>query len=135
MIDRATLARVMLICRDKDSITLHVLANYSRLTPSQIRDFFKKQFDMPNIDLNDIAINPEIVKFLPKKIALDHGMLAAFKIVDKTHLGVSNPMDEDGINEAYKYIGEPVGIFLTHEDQVIKALEKCSPKPDSQYKI
>lgn len=127
-IDRATVARVMFFCKNKDSITLNVLANYSKLTSSQILDFFEKHFGIPNIDLDNIAINPEIARLLPKQIALDHGMLPAFKIIDKTHLAVSNPMDQDGIREAQKYIGERIGIFLAPEDQVIKALEKCNPK-------
>jgi len=124
IIDRSTLSQVMLNCRDREAITFEVLANYTNMTTAEIRNFFEEHFGIPTLDLNDISLNPEIANLVPADLALNHLMIPAFRIIDKTHVAVSNPMDIQGLDEMSKYTGIPFSIFLSSEDQVIKAIRK-----------
>lgn len=132
-IDKSAFSKVMLSRKDRNSITLKVLAAYSGMTSRQINDFFEKHFGLPNIDLNEIAVNPEIADLLPFQFAVDHRILPAFKVMGKTHLAISNPFDDDGINGIKKYIGDNFSIFLAPEDQVLKTLDRLRKQaPNSE---
>ena len=127
-VDRTTLSRVMSICRGNRTIVLQALANYAGMSSSQIRDFFEEHFGLYNIDLDDIVLNPEIVKLVPAEVAWNHLIVPAFRIIDKTFLAVSNPMNIDGLEEICEYTGLRCEIVLAPEEQVIKAIEN-STKP------
>lgn len=133
-IDKSAFSKVMLSRKDRNSITLKVIAAYSGMTSEQISDFFEKHFGMPNIDLNDIVINPEVANLLPLRFAMDHRILPAFKVIDKTHLAVSNPFDDDGINGIKKYLGDNFSIFLAPEDQVLKTLNRLIKQASNSEK-
>lgn len=44
--------------------------------------------------------------------------------MDKTHLAISDPFDDDRINGIKKYIGDNFSIFLAPKDQVLKTLNR-----------
>jgi len=133
VIDRETLIQIKLACQNRQSITLKVLANYTKMSTSEIRTFFEKHFNMPKVDLNSIVLNPEIVNLVPADVALTHLIVPAFRIVDKTHLAVSNPLDLDGLEEICKYTGEKCSIFLSPEDQVITAINNSRKSQARKY--
>ena len=126
LIDRDTLTRVLLICRCRNINILKVLANYAGMSIEEIRKFVEDHFDVPSLDLNDIALNPDIVRMVPKDLAMEHQMVPAFKIRDCLHLAVANPFDLEGINRIKGFIGEESHIFLAPETQVMQVIHKYS---------
>jgi type IV pilus assembly protein PilB len=123
LIDRDTLARILTTCKGREIDILKILANYAGMTQSDIRKFAADHFEMPEVDLNDIALNPEVVKLVPYQVAIEHRLIPAFKISKLMHIAVSDPFDFTGIDRATKYLGYQSSIFLATEDQVIRALE------------
>jgi hypothetical protein len=128
VIDRETLNRVLFLARSRDIDVLQVLLNYSNMTPEQIHDFAARHFNLPRLDLDDIVLNPEIAKLVPLDLALAHRLIPAFKIINRTHLAVSNPFDIDGINSVMKYLGDKSDIFLVSEEQVVRTIRDMSPE-------
>jgi type IV pilus assembly protein PilB len=128
IIDKATLNRVLFLARSRDIDVLQVLLNYSNMTPQQIQDFAAEQFNLPRLDLDDIVLNPKIANLVPLDLALAHRLIPAFKIINRTHVAVSNPFDIDGINSVMKFLGEKSDIFLVSEEQVVKTIRELHPE-------
>jgi hypothetical protein len=127
LIDKETLSRVLLLAKSRNLDILQILANYSNMSLEQIQEFAIEHFDMFRIDLDDIVLNPEVVKLIPLELALAHRMIPAFRILNRTHLAVSNPFDLEGINRVKGYIGEDSGLVLVSEDQVVSTIRKIQP--------
>jgi type IV pilus assembly protein PilB len=124
LIDRDTLTRVLLICKSRNINVLNVLANYAGMSIDEIRKFVEDHFDVPALDLEDLALNPEIVRMVPKDVAMEHQMVPAFRILSRLHLAVANPFDLDGINRIKGFVGENSDIFLAPETQVMQVINK-----------
>lgn len=125
LIDRDILTRTLATCKGREIDILKVLANFAGMTADDVRSFVREHFDLPELDLNDIALNPDVVRLVPYQVALYHRLIPAFKISNLPHLAVSDPFDLRGIAYVKEYLGES-RIVLAPEEQVIRALSEYS---------
>lgn len=122
MINRDTLARTLATCKGRRIDILRVLVNFAGMSHEDIRNFVRQHFDLPELDLTDIVLNPEVVRLVPYQVAMQHRLIPAFRISDQMHLAVSDPFDFEGIEQVRHYLGAESRIFLAPELQVIKAI-------------
>jgi type IV pilus assembly protein PilB len=122
LVDGGTVSRVLILSRSRGIDVLRVLVNYAGMKPDEVRRFAVDHFGLITVDLNDIVLNPYVVRLVPASVALEHRMIPAFKVWSRTHLAVSNPFDFDGINRIENYTGKDSGIFLAPENQVVHAI-------------
>jgi type IV pilus assembly protein PilB len=124
LISRPVLSQVIITCRARKIEILKVLANYAGLDSKDIHTFLEKHFGMTRIDLDDIVLNPDVVKLVPFDLARGNRMIPAFKINGRTFLAVADPFNFNGIRELQKYTGRDNDIFLASEDQVLDKLDR-----------
>ncbi len=127
VISRSILSQVIITCRARKIEILKVLANYSGMTSGQTQSFFHDHFGLTKVNLDDIVINPAVARMVPVDLALTHRIIPAFKIKDKTHLAVADPFNLKGLKDIREFTGDQSRIFLSPEDQVVKAIRKLTP--------
>ncbi len=133
VISRSILSQVIITCRARKIEILKVLANYSGMTSGQTRLFFQDHFGLTTVHLDDIVVNPSVARLVPADLAMTHRIIPAFKIKDKTHLAMADPFNLKGLKDIRQYTGQESCIFLSPEDQVVKAIRKLNPgAPDSK---
>ena len=124
LISRPVLSQVIITCRARNIEMLKVLANYAGLDSRGVHDFLEKHFGMTRIDLDDIVLNPEVVKLVPFDLAKENRIIPAFKVNDKIFLAVGDPFNFNGLKELQEYIGNDCGIFLAPEKQILSKLDR-----------
>ncbi len=134
IISRSILSQVIITCRARKIEILKVLANYSGMTSGQTQSFFHDHFGLTKVNLDDIVINPAVARVVPLDLAMTHRIIPAFKIKDKTHLAVADPFNLKGLKDIREYTGDQSSIFLSPEDQVVKAIRKLTlGSPDCKH--
>ena len=128
VISRSILSQVIITCRARKIEILEVLANYTGMTPDQVKSFFHEHFGLTIVNLDDIVINPAVARLVPTDLAMTHRIIPAFKVSDKTHLAVADPFNLTGLKDIREYTGEKCCIFLSPEDQVVNAIRKLTER-------
>lgn len=124
IITRSILSQVIITCRARRIEILRVLVNYAGMTSGQVQTFFHDHFGLTTVDLDDIVLNRAVVRLVPAALAMTHRIIPAFKVMDKTHLAVADPLNLEGLKAVQEYIGKKSRIFLSSEEQVLKAIRE-----------
>ncbi len=122
LINKQMLMRIGITCKNRNIDLLKVLINYTGMNTDQVQEFAREHLGLPRIDLEDVILNPEVVKSVPIEFEIAHKVVPAFKIVGHTHLAVSNPFDFKAMELVQDYIGKEFYIVLAPETQVIQAV-------------
>jgi type IV pilus assembly protein PilB len=124
LISRPVLSQVIITCRARNIEILRVLANYAGLDSRGVHAFLEKYFGMTRIDLDDIVLNPEVVKLVPLDLARGNRIIPSFKVNGRIFMAVADPFNFNGIKELQKYTGNDCGIFLAPEEQILSKLDR-----------
>lgn len=128
IISRPILSQVIITCRARKIDILKVLANYTGMTSDQAQSFFHEHFGLSAINLDDIVINPKVARLVPTDLAMTHRIVPAFQVKDRTYLAVADPFNLKGLKDIREYTGDQSCIFLSPEDQVVKAIRKLNQR-------
>ncbi len=128
VISRPILSQVIITCRARKIDILKVLANYTGMSSVQAQSFFHEHFGLSAVNLDDIVINPKVASLVPTDLAMTHRIVPAFKVKDTTHLAVADPFNLEGLKDIREYTGDQSCIFLSPEDQVVKAIRRLTER-------
>lgn len=124
LISRPVLSHVIITCRARNIEILKVLANYAGLDSDGVHTFLEKHFGMTRIDLDDIVLNPEVVRLVPLDLIRENLMIPAFEVNGRVFLAVSDPFNFNGLKALQNHVGNDCGIFLTPEKQILNKLAR-----------
>lgn len=82
----------------------HILIRKGFVNEEQIQEFLSRRLSIPFISLDDYAIDPEVVKFVPSSLAQKYHFMPLFRIEDSITIAMSDPLDVFGIDEIRKII-------------------------------
>ena len=129
LIDRKQVGEAITRCKkQKDDLYEYLIKRLDK-SSEKISRFFLDNFDCHPIILNDIVLNPDVIKMVPTGLMVNHLIIPAFQIRQRVFLAVSDPLDIDCLNSVMKYTGEKSGILLSSEDHIIKALSEYLFRP------
>jgi HD-like signal output (HDOD) protein len=104
------------------------------LTEEQLHAFFSKQPGMTSIELSRLTIDGELLKLIPKELALDRLVLPIDQIGKLLTVAMACPLDTGTINEVHKLTGLKVKAMLCKMGDIGEAVQKYYPEEGDKPK-
>jgi hypothetical protein len=128
LISRQDLARALEHQKQNGGKLGRILVTLNLITEDKLLSALKYHLEIPILDLEDMVIDPVVLRLVPKKLVEKHSLLPV-KIITtfgkRTLLVVmSNPMDIEAINEVEFAAGVFVQPVLAKERDLMRALNR-----------
>jgi len=86
--------------------------------------FLSKQTNLPCINIANIHIPPDLLKLIPKQLALDKAIVPIRRSRDTLYLAMADPMDETTVNAAQTVSGLTISPMIAPEVSLRKCLQR-----------
>jgi len=78
----------------------------------------------PSVNLNNYIIDPDVVSFLPERLARKHKMIPLFRVKDYLTVAMIDPLNIIAIDEAKATSGFSIQPIKAEEKDILKAIEQ-----------
>lgn len=122
MISAEELARGLEVARRSNVRLGKALLSLGYITQEQLARGLAEQFEMPRIDLDPEAVNPEVARLIPPELAQERGVLPLAVTEQVALVATTDPLDNRTVEEIAQRLGRAVRTVLTTERQMEAAL-------------
>lgn len=107
---------------DSRIIDLLVEKKYTRF--EDIVHALSEEFGIPEIDLNDLRIEDDVKKLLPKEEALKYGVFPISVHEGQLEIAISDPLNVNASDDISHLVGMPLDMRLASPDAIKRAIEE-----------
>lgn len=107
---------------DSRIIDLLVEKKYTRF--EDIVKALSEEFGIPEIDLNDLRIEDDIKKLLPKEEAVKYGVFPISIHEGQLEIAISDPLNVNASDDISHLVGMPLDMRLASPDAIKRAIEE-----------
>lgn len=101
-----------------------IILNKEFATIESIASALESYYNVPFMDLNSYAIDPEVIKLVPERLARKYKFLPLFKITDNMSIAIVDPRNLFGIDDIRDKIYCDIEVTVSTEDQIFHALDQ-----------
>ncbi len=101
----------------------NTLAKLGYVSEQQLVSFLSKQYGVPAVSLEDIAVPEEVIKMVPKEVAQRHGIIPVEKQGSSLIVAVSDPSNIYAMDDIKFLTGYNVEMVVAAESSIREALE------------
>jgi type IV pilus assembly protein PilB len=101
----------------------NTLAKLGYVSEAQLVSFLSKQYGVPAVSLDDIAVPEEVIKMVPKEVAERHGIIPVEKHGSSLIVAVSDPSNIYAMDDIKFLTGYNVEMVVTSESSIKDALD------------
>ncbi len=98
---------------------------------STLTEFLSKQYGVPAINLNDYAIDPEVIKLVPKDLAMKHQIIPVNRAGAGLIIAMSDPSNITAIDDVKLLTGCNIEPVVASEVALRDAIERYYGRADS----
>jgi len=129
LIERGVITRIQLedalnVQKEKGGLIGQILVNLGYATEEAIAQAITAQYGFPYLPLNNYEIDPEVVKIVPKNVALQYSLIPVDKIGNNLTIAMSDPLNTLAIEDIELLSGLCVQIFVSTGTDIRNAIEK-----------
>ena len=100
------------------------ILNKEFATIESIANTLESYYKVPFMDLSSYAIDPEVIKAVPERLARKYKFLPLFKITDNMSIAIVDPRNLFGIDDIRDKVGCDIEVTVSTEDQIFQALDQ-----------
>ena len=108
---------------NKDKRLGDVLIILGFVSETQMLDALAKRLGLKRISFNDVAIDVEAVKVVPKQLCLKYSLIAFSKDEGQIKVAMSDPLNYYAIEDVRLLANLPIEIYLCEKSNIISAVE------------
>ena len=101
-----------------------VLRQLGYVSEETMIEFIGKQLNIPNIDLEQVAPDKQVVNLVPEAIARRHKAIPVSKVGNVLTLAMSDPLDVFAIDDVAGITGCAINAVVSTERSVLKAIDR-----------
>ncbi|MBU4343315.1 MAG: hypothetical protein KJ902_00360 [Candidatus Omnitrophica bacterium] len=124
VIDEKQLSHALEVQKEKGGLIGHILVELGYATEEAIAQAITTQYGFPYLPLKNYDIDVEIVKMVPKNVALQFCLIPIDKIGTNLTIAMSDPLNVLAIEDIELISGLCVQIFVSTETDIKKAIGK-----------
>jgi type IV pilus assembly protein PilB len=94
------------------------------VTEDNIVSFLSKQYGVPAINLSEYRIDPNIIKLIPKELALKHLMIPVTRVGPNLTVAMADPTNVFAIDDVKFITGYNVEVVVASESAIMEAISK-----------
>ena len=102
----------------------NTLAKLGYVSEAQLVSFLSKQYGVPAINLDEIAVPEEVIKMVPREVAQRHGIIPVEKQGSSLIVAVSDPSNIYAMDDIKFLTGYNVEMVVTGESSIQEALSE-----------
>jgi type IV pilus assembly protein PilB len=100
----------------------NTLAKLGYMSEQQLVSFLSKQYGVPAVNLDDVAVPEEVIKMVPREVAMRHGIIPIEKQGSSLIVAVSDPANIYAMDDIKFLTGYNVEMVVTSESSIQQAL-------------
>jgi type IV pilus assembly protein PilB len=86
---------------------------------------YSEEFGIPQIDINNIKLEPEIIKLIDEKLLEKHKAIPLFKRGNRLFVAVSDPTNPDALKEIQFHTKKHTELILAEADKLDKIIKRA----------
>ena len=124
LITRDQLNHGLEVQKDKGGLIGQVIVDLRYVSEEAIAQAITAQYGFPYLPLENYEIDPEIVKIIPKNVAIQYCLIPVDKIGNNLTIAMSNPLNSQAVEDIVLLSGLYVQLFVSTASDIKKAIEK-----------
>jgi len=101
-----------------------VLLKLNFISPETLNEFIARQLKIPNIDLKNYSIDPDVVSLFDDKIAKRYKIIPLFKIENVVTIAMVDPLDIFAIDNIKSLTNLEIEPVLGSEEGILQAINQ-----------
>jgi type IV pilus assembly protein PilB len=110
--------------KDKGGLIGQVLVDLGYVSEEAIAQAITAQYGFPYLPLENYEIDSEIVKIVPKNVAIQYCLIPVDKIGSNLTVAMANPLNNQAVEDIALLSGLYVQLFVSTATDIKKAIEK-----------
>lgn len=124
IIDKNQLEYALEVQKEKGGLIGQVLVDLGYTNEEAIAQAITAQYGFPYLPLENYEIDPDIIKIIPKNVALQYCLIPVDKIDNNLTIAMSNPLNSQAIEDIEVLSGLYVQVFVSTASDIKRAIEK-----------
>lgn len=124
LITRDQLNHALEVQKDKGGLIGQVIVDLRYVSEEAIAQAITAQYGFPYLPLESYEIDPEIVKIVPKNVAIQYCLIPVDKIGNNLTIAMANPLNSQAVEDIVLLSGLYVQLFVSTASDIKKATEK-----------
>ncbi len=124
LITKDQLQRALEAQKDKGGLIGQVLVDLGYVSEEAIAQTITAQYGFPYLPLENYEIDSEIVKIVPKNVAIQYCLIPLDKIGSNLTIAMANPLNNQAVEDIALLSGLYVQLFVSTATDIKKAIEK-----------
>lgn len=124
LINKEQLLHALEVQKDKGGLIGQILVDLGYVSEEVIAQAITAQYGFPYLPLENYEIDPEIVKIVPKNVAVQYCLIPVDKIGNNLTISMANPLNSQAVEDIALLSGLYVQLFVSTATDIKKAIEK-----------
>lgn len=124
LINKTQLQHALEVQKDKGGLIGQALVDLGYVTEEAIAQAITAQYGFPYLPLENYEIDSEIVKIIPKNVAIQYCLIPVDKIGTNLTIAMANPLNSQAVEDIALLSGLCVQIFVSTATDIKKAVDK-----------
>ncbi len=124
LITRDQLKHALEVQKDKGGLIGQVLVDLGYVSEEAIAQAITAQYGFPYLPLENYEIDSEIVKIVPKNVAIQYCLIPVDKIGSNLTIAMANPLNNQAVEDIALLSGLYIQLFVSTAADIKKAIEK-----------
>jgi len=109
--------------REKGLRIGEALVAMGAVTPEDVAQAIWQQLQIPYVDLDNYALDPNVIELVPEKIARAYLALPIFKIGNALTVAMADPLNVIAVDDLRSKTGCEIETVISTEEKVVRCLE------------
>lgn len=110
--------------KDKGGLIGQVLVDLGYVSEEAIAQAITAQYGFPYLPLENYEIDMEIIKIVPKNVAVQYCLIPIDKIGSNLTIAMANPLNSQAVEDIALLSGLYIQLFVSTATDIKKAIEK-----------
>lgn len=124
LITEPQLHHALEIQKDKGGLIGQILVDLGYVSEEAIASALTAQYGFPYLPLENYEIDTEIIKIVPKNVAMQYCLVPVDKIGNNLTIAMANPLNSQAVEDIALLSGLYVQVFVSTGTDIKKAIEK-----------
>ena len=110
--------------KDKGGLIGQVIVDLGYVSEEAIAQAITAQYGFPYLPMKNYEIDTEVIKVIPKNVAVQYCLIPVDKIGNNLTIAMANPMNNQAVEDIALMSGLCVQLFVSTASDIKKAIEK-----------
>ncbi len=124
VITREQLLKALELQKEEHKLIGEILINSGIVKEEEVAQALTMQYGLPYLPLKNYELSPEIIRLIPKELALKYSLIAIDKIGNTLTISITDLLDQEIISQIEKLTNSNVQFFVSAASDIKDAYKR-----------